>query len=143
MGRLPPSDINRFVCLPIFDPRHPSAQGTSAPSETHLPAMLLASWEFHPSEDRSEPLSFVATVLSRSTLGLNGSIIIASACYRLRADCLHRLSPEGIKMRSLMWLAGFADSRRNVKNALCYFVFKEHRGNQKAPSLSMPKSKGG
>jgi len=84
LGRLPPSDINRFVCLPIFDPRHPSAQGTSAPSETHLPAMLLASWEFHPSEDRSEPLSFVATVLSRSTLGLNGSIIIASACHRLR-----------------------------------------------------------
>ena len=35
-----------------------------------------------------------------------------------------------------------ADSRRNVKNALCYFVFKEHRGNRKAPSLSMPKSKG-
>lgn len=105
--------------------------------------MLLASLESHHPEDLSEPLSFVATVLSRSTLGLNGSIIIASACYRLRADCLHRLSPEGIKMRSLMWLAGFADSRRNVKNALCYFVFKEHRGNRKAPSLSMPKSKGG
>lgn len=102
--------------------------------------MLLVSLESHHPEDLSEPLSFVATVLSRSTLGLNGSIIIASACYRLRADCLHRLSPEGIKMRSLMWLAGFADGRRNVKNALCYFVFKEHRGNRKAPSLSMPKS---
>ena len=104
--------------------------------------MLLVSLESHHPEDLSEPLSFVATVLSRSTLGLNGSIIIASACHRLRTDCLHRLSPEGIKMRSLMWLAGFADSRRNVKNALCYFVFKEHRGNRKAPSLSMPKSMG-
>lgn len=104
--------------------------------------MLLVSLESHHPEDLSEPLSFVATVLSRSTLGLNGSIIIASAFYRLRADCLHRLSPEGIKMCSLIWLAGFADSRGNVKNALCYFVFKEHRGNRKAPLLSMPKSLG-
>lgn len=37
MGRLPPCDINRFVCLPIFDPCRPSAQGASAPSGTHLP----------------------------------------------------------------------------------------------------------
>ena len=101
--------------------------------------MLLVSLESHHPEDLSEPLSFVATVLSRSTLGLNGSIIIASACYRLRADCLHRLSPEGIKMRSLMWLAGFADSRRNVKNALYYSLFKEQQRQKKFPSLSMPK----
>ena len=104
--------------------------------------MLLVSLESHHPEDLSEPLSFVATVLSRSTLGLNGSIIIASACHRLRADCLHRLSPEGIKMRSLMWLAGFADSRRNVKNALYCSVFKEQLRQKKCPSLSMPKSKG-
>jgi hypothetical protein len=40
----------------------------------------------------------------------------------------------------LLWLADFADSKEKVKNALCYFVFKEQRGKWKAPSLSMPKS---
>lgn len=54
---------------------------------THPSVMHLTSLESHHSEDLSEPLSFVATVLSRSTLGLNGSIIIASACHGLRCGC--------------------------------------------------------
>jgi hypothetical protein len=106
--------------------------------------MLLASLESHHSEDLSEPLSFVATVLSRSTLGLNGSIIIASACHRLRADCLRRLSPEGTENQCVRSCSSpvLADSRGNVKNALCYLLFKEQQRQKKCPSLSMPKSKG-
>ena len=51
-----------------------------------------ASWESHPSEDLSETPSFVATAhgtlpLQRSTLGLDASIIIASACHGLRCGC--------------------------------------------------------
>ena len=82
--------------------------------------MHLASLEFHHSEDLSEPLSFVATVLSRSTLGLNGSIIIASACHRLRADCLYRLSPEGTENQCVRSCGSpvLANSKENVKNAL-------------------------
>lgn len=94
---------------------------------THFPVMLLTSLESHHPEDLSEPLSFVATVLSRSTLGLNGSIIITSACHRLRADCLHRLSPEGTENQCVRSCGSpvLADSRGNVKNALCYSLFKE------------------
>ncbi|MBR2293977.1 MAG: hypothetical protein IKA44_06725 [Clostridia bacterium] len=40
--------------------------------------------------------------------------------------------------RSLMWLAGFADSRGKVVGVLYYSLVKEHRGpTEKAPSLSM------
>ena len=41
----------------------------------------------------------------------------------------------------LVWLIGFADGRRKVKDALYYSVFKERaEAIEKAPSLSMPKS---
>jgi len=40
--------------------------------------------------------------------------------------------------RSLMWLAGFADSRGKVVGVLYYSLVKEHRRpTEKAPSLSM------
>lgn len=63
----------------------------------------------------------------------------------------YRLSPEGGRLlskrkmvkpaRSLMWLAGFADSRGKVVGALYYELVKEHRRpTEKAPSLFKPKS---
>lgn len=66
----------------------------------------------------------------------------------------YRLSPEGSKFvpkekrmkpaRSLMWLIGFADGRGKVMDVLYYELVKEHRRpTEKAPSLSMPKSRGG
>lgn len=47
----------------------------------------------------------------------------------VNTDALYCLSPEGTEnsMRSLMWLVGFADSRRKVKNALDYSISKEQR----------------
>ena len=58
----------------------------------------------------------------------------------------YRLSPEGGRFlskrkrvkpaRSLMWLAGFADSRGKVIGVLYYSFVKEHRRpTEKAPSL--------
>ena len=60
----------------------------------------------------------------------------------------NRLSPEGDRFvsirkrvkpaRSLMWLAGFADSRGKVVGVLYYSLVKAHRRpTEKAPSLSM------
>ena len=62
----------------------------------------------------------------------------------------YRLSPEGGRFvskrkrlkpaRSLMWLAGFADSRGKVVGVLYYSLVKEHRRpTEKAPSLFKPK----
>ena len=61
-------------------------------------------------------------------------------------DAPYRLSPEGNRFvskrkrvkpaRSLMWLAGFADSRGKVVGVLYYELVKEHRRpTEKAPSL--------
>ena len=58
----------------------------------------------------------------------------------------YRLSPEGDRFvskrkrvkpaRSLIWLAGFADSRGKVIGVLNYELVKEHRRpTEKAPSL--------
>jgi len=42
--------------------------------------------------------------------------------------------------RSLMWLAGFADSRGKVIGVLNYSLVKEHRRpTEEAPSLFKPK----
>ncbi len=51
------------------------------------------------------------------------------------ADAPHRPTQK------VVWLIGFADSRRKVKDALYYSVVKEQaEAIEKAPSLSMPKS---
>ena len=51
------------------------------------------------------------------------------------ADAPHRPTQK------VVWLIGFADGRRKVKDALYYAVFKEQaEAIEKAPSLSMPKS---
>ena len=53
----------------------------------------------------------------------------------LGADAPHR------QTQKVVWLIGFADGRRKVKDALYYSVFKERaEAIEKAPSLSMPKS---
>ena len=132
MGQTAAHRYQSFCFLPIFDPRHPSAEKASASSGTHFPAMHLASWEFHPSEDRSEPPSFATTVLSRSALGLDGSIIVASACHRLRYRCAappeledtNRLSARIFDHMACRFSAG---SRGKVKNALYYSIFKEQQ----------------
>lgn len=50
------------------------------------------------------------------------------------ADAPHRSTQK------VVWLIGFADGRRKVKDALYYSVVKEQAGAiEKAPSLSMPK----
>lgn len=73
MGRLPPCDINRFVCLPIFDPRHPSAQGASAPSGTHLPAVHSASLESHHPVVLTGPPSLPASDLRLNKVSFHAS----------------------------------------------------------------------
>ena len=53
------------------------------------------------------------------------------------ADAPHRPTQK------VVWLIGFADGRRKVKNALYYSVFKEWaEAIEKAPSLFMVKSEG-
>ena len=53
------------------------------------------------------------------------------------ADAPHRPTQK------VVWLIGFADGRRKVKDALYYSVFKERaEAIEKAPSLSMPKDEG-
>ena len=54
------------------------------------------------------------------------------------ADAPHRPTQK------VVWLIGFADSRRKVKGALCYLIFKERaEAIEKAPSLFQPKKQGG
>ena len=53
------------------------------------------------------------------------------------ADAPHRPTQK------VVWLIGFADGRRKVKDALYYSVFKERaEAIEKAPSLFMVKSEG-
>ena len=92
---------------------------------THLPAVHSASLEFHHPVVLTGPPSIVATACggyaaSRSALGLDGSIMIASACHRRRYGC-------AVPSELLAHVACrfFPDSRRKVKDALYYSVFKE------------------
>ena len=82
--------------------------------------ILTISLESHHPVVLTGPPSIVATVLSRSTVGLDGSIMIASACHRRRYGC-------AVPSELLAHVACrfFPDSRRKVKDALYYSVFKE------------------
>lgn len=56
-------------------------------------------------------------------------------------DAPHRLSPKGIKMRSLIWLAGFSRQQKESKKCAVLFNFQgTAEAIEKASSLSMPKS---
>ena len=114
--------------LPVFVHDVPRHTGTQPP------AVHSASWDSHPSEDLSEAPSFAATVLSRSALGLDASIIIAPAFHGFRYGCavpseswrLRILLYACLSERPLMWLA-LSGGRRNVKAVLNYSLVKELR----------------
>lgn len=132
LGKRPPCVLYQsFLVLFVFVHDAPN-------KGTHPPVMHLTSLEFHHSEDLSEPLSFVATVLSRSTLGLNGSIIIASACHGLRCGCA---APSDSKGR-----VAYRFRRRQKEGKECAVLFIFQRATEaieKAPSLFQPKKQGG
>ena len=132
MGKRPPWYLYQsFLLLSVFVHDAPN-------KGTHPPVMHLTSLEFHHSEDLSEPLSFVATVLSRSTLGLNGSIIIASACHGLRCGCA---APSD---SWVVWLIGSRRQQKEGKECAVLFHFQRAtEAIEKAPSLFQPKKQGG
>ena len=107
-----------------------------------------------PTDGLPEPPSLPATVLSRSTLGLNGSIIIASACHGLRCGLRRtvRVSTTADNTFSfiiVVCVCVFAlvacrviGSRGNVKNALYCSIFKEQWRDKKAPHFPCRKMRG-
>lgn len=111
---------------------------------THPPAMHFASWESHPSQDLCEAPSLAATAhgslfvpLQRSACDWTQVSLLLLLFMAFGADAPHRPTQK------VVWLIGFADGRRKVKNALCYSVFKERaEAIEKAPSLFMVKSEG-
>ena len=131
LGKRPPWYLYQsFLVLSVFVHDAPN-------KGTHPPVMHLTSLESHHSQDLSEPLSFVATVLSRSACDWTQVSLMLLPVMAFGADAPHRPTQK------VVWLIGFADSRRKVKDALYYSVFKERaEAIEKAPSLSMPKNEG-
>lgn len=105
---------------------------------THPPVMHLTSLESHHSRDLREAPSLAATVLSRSACDWTQVSLMLLPVMAFGADAPHRPTQK------VVWLIGFADGRRKVKDALCYSVFKERaEAIEKAPSLFQPKKQGG
>ena len=101
---------------------------------THPPVMHLTSLESHHSRDLREAPSLAATVLSRSACDWTQVSLMLLPVMTFGADAPHRPRKSRVAHR-------FPDSRRKVKDALYYSVFKERaEAIEKAPSLSMPKS---
>ena len=125
MGKRPPCVLYQsFLVLSVFVHDAPN-------KGTHPPVMHLTSLESHHSQDLCEAPSLAATA--------HGILFIPlqrSACDWTEVPLLlHRPTQK------VVWLIGFADGRRKVKDALYYSVFKERaEAIEKAPSLSMPKS---
>ena len=137
MGRPPPCDINRFVLQPIFVHDALDKRERIFRSVQMKGVAFQTSWEFHPSVVLTKPPSLPATVLSRSDCDWTEVSLMPLPVMAFGEDALHRRSPEYIgnhfcclTVCSLLWLAGFADSRGKVKNALYYSVFKEQRKQQ-------------
>lgn len=89
------------------------------------------------------PLVIIATwvgraafvLLQRSACDWTQVSLLLLLFMAFGADAPHRPTQK------VVWLIGFADGRRKVKDALYYSVFKERaEAIEKAPSLSMPKS---
>ena len=136
MSKRPPWYLYQsFLLLSVFVHDTPN-------KGTHPPAMHFASWESHPSQDLCEVLSLVATAygtlfvpLQRSACDWTQVSLLLLLFMAFGADAPHRPTQK------VVWLIGFADGRRKVKDALYYSVFKERaEAIEKAPSLSMPKS---
>ena len=101
---------------------------------THPPVMHLTSLESHHSRDLREAPSLAATVLSRSACDWTQVSLMLLPVMAFGADAPHRPRKSRVAHR-------VPDSRRKVKDALYYSVFKERaEAIEKAPSLSMPKS---
>lgn len=132
MGRRPPYVLYQsFLVLFVFVHDAPN-------KGTHPPVMHLTSLESHHSRDLREAPSLAATVLSRSACDWTQVSLMLLPVMAFGADAPHRPTQK------VVWLIGFADGRRKVKDALCYSVFKERaEAIEKAPSLFQPKKQGG
>ena len=106
--------------------------------------MHLTSLESHHSQDLCEAPSLAATAhgtlfvpLQRSACNWTQVSLLLLLFMAFDADAPHRPTQK------VVWLIGFADGRRKVKDALYYSVFKERaEAIEKAPSLFMVKSEG-
>ena len=129
MGKRPPWYLYQsFLVLSVFVHDAPN-------KGTHPPVMHLTSLESHHSQDLCEAPSVAATALQRSACDWTQVSLLLLLFMAFGADAPHRPTQK------VVWLIGFADGRRKVKDALCYSVFKERaEAIEKAPSLSMPKS---
>ena len=128
MGKRPPCVLYQsFLVLSVFVHDAPN-------KGTHPPVMHLTSLESHHSQDLCEAPSLAATVLSRSACDWTQVSLMLLPVMAFGADAPHRPRKSRVAHR-------FPDSRRKVKDALYYSVFKERaEAIEKAPSLSMPKS---
>ena len=135
MGKRPPCVLYQsfFLSCPYLSTT-PRTQGT------HPPVMHLTSLESHHSRDLREAPSLAATAhgtlfvpLQRSDCNWTQVSLLLLLFMAFDADAPHRPTQK------VVWLIGFADGRRKVKDALCYSIFKERaEAIEKAPSLSMP-----
>ena len=135
MGKRPPCVLYQsfFLSFPYLSTT-PRTQGT------HPPVMHLTSLESHHSRDLREAPSLAATAhgtlfvpLQRSACNWTQVSLLLLLFMAFDADAPHRPTQK------VVWLIGFADGRRKVKDALCYSIFKERaEAIEKAPSLSMP-----
>lgn len=128
MDKRPPCVLYQsFLVLSVFVHDAPN-------KGTHPPVMHLTSLESHHSRDLREAPSLAATVLSRSACDWTQVSLMLLPVMAFGADAPHRPRKSRVAHR-------FPDSRRKVKDALYYSVFKERaEAIEKAPSLSMPKS---
>jgi len=128
LGKRPPWYLYQsFLVLSVFVHDAPN-------KGTHPPVMHLTSLESHHSQDLCEAPSLAATVLSRSACDWTQVSLMLLPVMAFGADAPHRPRKSRVAHR-------FPDSRRKVKDALYYSVFKERaEAIEKAPSLSMPKS---
>ena len=129
-GKRPPWYLYQsFLLLSVFVHDAPN-------KGTHPPVMHLTSLESHHSRDLREAPSLAATVLSRSACDWTQVSLMLLPVMAFGADAPHRPRKSRVAHR-------FPDSRRKVKDALYYSVFKERaEAIEKAPSLSMPKNEG-
>lgn len=130
MDKRPPCVLYQsFLVLSVFVHDAPN-------KGTHPPVMHLTSLESHHSRDLREAPSLAATVLSRSACDWTQVSLMLLPVMAFGADAPHRPRKSRVAHR-------FPDSRRKVKDALYYSVFKERaEAIEKAPSLSMPKNEG-
>ena len=135
MGKRPPWYLYQsFLVLSVFVHDAPN-------KGTHPPVMHLTSLESHHSRDLREAPSLAATAygtlfvpLQRSACDWTQVSLLLLLFMAFGADAPHRPRKSRVAHR-------VPDSRRKVKDALYYSVFKERaEAIEKAPSLSMPKS---